>query len=82
MTRLQNNQIRKDNGNRYAAGDDFCRVLSEELDSLYQLSFLAIGDYDKAEKCVLAGLEDCCRARILELGFVLGEADNYSPCNS
>jgi hypothetical protein len=62
MTRLQNNQIRKDNANRYATGDDFCRVFSEELDSLYQLSFLAIGDHDKAERCVLAGLEDCCRA--------------------
>jgi hypothetical protein len=62
MTALQNNQIRKANANRYATGDDFCRVFSEELDSLYQLSFLAIGDHDKAERCVLAALEDCCRA--------------------
>ena len=37
-------------------------MFSEELDSLYQLSFLAIGDHDKAERCLLAGLEDCCRA--------------------
>jgi|UPI000361FD4D hypothetical protein len=62
MTRLQNNQIRRGNANRYATVDDFCRVFSEELDSLYQLSFLTIGDHDKAERCVLAGLEDCWRA--------------------
>jgi hypothetical protein len=62
MTRLQNNQIRKANANRYATGDDFCGVFSEEIDSLYQLSFLATGDHDKAERCVLAGLEECCRA--------------------
>lgn len=65
MTRLQNNQIRKDSANRYATGGDFCGVFSEELDSLYQLSFLAIGDHDKAERCVLAGLEDCCRANYI-----------------
>lgn len=39
----------------------FCALFSEELDSLYQLSFLVIGAHDKAERCLLAGLEDCCR---------------------
>jgi hypothetical protein len=62
MTHLQNSQIREEKANRYATRDDFCQVFSEELDGLYQLSFLATGDHDKAEKCILASLEDCCRA--------------------
>ena len=76
MTRLQNTQIRKDNANRYTTGDDFCRVFSEELDSLYQLSFLAIGDHDKAERCVLAGLEDCRRANHVFWGW----APSWAKC--
>ena len=62
MTQLQNNQIREDKAHRYATRDDFCQVFSEELDGLYQLSFLATGDHDKAERCILASLEACCRA--------------------
>jgi hypothetical protein len=62
MTHLQNNQVREDKAHRYATRDDFCQVFSEELDGLYQLSFLATGDHDKAERCILASLEDCCRA--------------------
>ena len=62
MTCLQNNPKREDNANRYATSEDFCRVFSEELDGLYQLSFLVSGDHEKAERCFLAGFEDCYRA--------------------
>jgi hypothetical protein len=74
MTHLQNNQIRKDNAKRNATGDEFCRVFSEELDSLYQLSFLAVRDHDKAERCVLAGLEECCRATHVFWDWALSRA--------
>lgn len=61
MTCLQNNPKREDNANRYATCDDFCRVFRGELDGLYQLSFLMTGDHEKAERCLLAGLEYCYR---------------------
>jgi hypothetical protein len=63
MTNLQNNHKRKDNANPYATCEDFCRVFSEELDGLYQLSFLLAGDREKAERCFLTGLEDCYPAK-------------------
>ena len=61
MTCNEKDHKRGDNANRYATGDDFSRVFSEELDGLYQLSYLLIGDHDKAESCFFAGLEDCYR---------------------
>lgn len=42
----------------YATHEDFCRVFSENLDGLYQLSLLLTGDHEKAEQCLVAGLED------------------------
>jgi hypothetical protein len=63
MTNPQNNHKRKDNANQYTTCEDFCRVFSEELDGLYQLSFLLTGDREKAEQRLLTGLEDCYRAR-------------------
>jgi hypothetical protein len=48
---------------QYTTCEDFCRVFSEELDGLYQLSFLLTGDREKAEQRLLTGLEDCYRAR-------------------
>jgi DNA-directed RNA polymerase specialized sigma24 family protein len=62
MTCLQDNHKREDNADRYATREDFCRVFREELDGLYQLSFLVTGDHETAERCFLAGLEDCYRA--------------------
>ena len=62
MTWLAKDQIHEANASRYTTSDDFCRVFSEELYGLYQLSFLLTGDHEKAERCFFAGLEDCCRA--------------------
>lgn len=62
MTWLEKDRMRDANASRYATSDDFCRVFSEELYGLYQLSFLMTGDNEKAEKCFFAGLEDCYRA--------------------
>jgi hypothetical protein len=62
MDGLQNKHKRKYNADRYATREDFCRIFSESLDTLYQLSFLMTGDHEKAEKCFLGGLEDSCRA--------------------
>ena len=74
MACLQNNHKREDNANRYATSEDFCRVFREELDGLYQLSFLVTGDHEKAERCFLAGLEDCYRANHVFRGWALSWA--------
>ena len=45
----------------YASNGDFCRIFSEETDSLYRLSLLLTADPDKAQQCFVSGLEDSLR---------------------
>ena len=40
----------------YATSDDFCRIFSEEMNSLYSLAFLLTADAKKAEQCFVAGI--------------------------
>jgi len=47
--------------NAYATGEDFCSVFIENLNELYQLSFLLTADHHKAEQCFVTGLEDSAR---------------------
>src|ERR1700756_350537 len=55
-------QIHSENAEtRYANCKDFRRIFEEDLNSLYQLSFLLTGDHQKAERCFVAGLEDCVK---------------------
>src|SRR5258708_31808678 len=53
-------QIHSENAEtRYANCKDFRRIFDEDMNSLYQLSFLLTGDHQKAERCFVAGIEDC-----------------------
>jgi DNA-directed RNA polymerase specialized sigma24 family protein len=45
--------------NRYATREDFLKIFAEDLNPLYQLSFLLTGDHQKGERCFVAGIEDC-----------------------
>jgi DNA-directed RNA polymerase specialized sigma24 family protein len=45
--------------NGYATCQDFLRVFDEDMRGLYRLSFLLAGDPEKAERCFVAGMEDC-----------------------
>jgi hypothetical protein len=58
-------QIRtgKDSANEYATREDFCRVFTENLNGLYQLSYLLTGDGEKAKQCFVAGFEDSVKAK-------------------
>jgi len=47
--------------NRYATRDDFLQIFNQDLNALYQLSFLLTGDHQKGERCFVAGIEDCAR---------------------
>jgi hypothetical protein len=44
---------------RYATVTDFCEVFTEEMHSLYLLSFLLTADKDKAEQCFVGALGEC-----------------------
>jgi hypothetical protein len=44
---------------RYAAVTDFGEIFTEEMHSLYLLSFLLTADKDKAEQCFICGLGEC-----------------------
>lgn len=42
----------------YATSDDFCRIFSEEMNSLYLLGLMLTADDAKAEECFVAGIGD------------------------
>jgi hypothetical protein len=42
----------------YATSDDFCRIFSAEMNSLYLLGLLLTADAGKAEQCFIAGIGD------------------------
>jgi hypothetical protein len=52
-------QVSASSENLYATREDFRKIFDEDLDRLYQLSFLLTGDRRKAENCVVAGVEAC-----------------------
>jgi hypothetical protein len=54
-------QIRRNEPNPFATREDVIKVFHEDMNGLYQLSFLLTGDHEKAEKCFVAGIEDCVK---------------------
>jgi DNA-directed RNA polymerase specialized sigma24 family protein len=58
MREQAGHQVRRNEPNPYATREDFSKVFHEDLNGLYQLSFLLTGDHEKAEKCFVAGIED------------------------
>jgi hypothetical protein len=61
MTYPQQIRIEKDEAGEYAAHEDFCRVFTENLKALYQLSYVLTLDGGKARQCFLGGFEDCLK---------------------
>lgn len=61
MTCFRKNLEPEDKAARYATSEDFRRVFADDVDSLYQLAFLLTGDHDRAELCVVTGVEDSVR---------------------
>jgi hypothetical protein len=61
MTERAHNQIRISERDPYATREDFIRIFSEDTNGFYQLSFLLTGDHEKAERCLVAGIEDCVK---------------------
>jgi DNA-directed RNA polymerase specialized sigma24 family protein len=61
MREQSRHQDRRNEPNPYATREDFIQVFHEDMNGLYQLSFLLTGDHEKAEKCFVAGIEDCVK---------------------
>lgn len=61
MSELEHTQFREQQANLNARGEDFCRISSKDLNSLYQLSFLLTRDHEKAERCFVVGIEHLVR---------------------
>jgi hypothetical protein len=51
--------VRRPNADHYASCEDFRRTFSEDLNGLFQLSFLLTVDPEKAERCFVSSFEDC-----------------------
>jgi hypothetical protein len=47
--------------NGYATCQDFLRIFDQDMNGLYQLSFLLTGDHQTAERCFVAGIDDCAQ---------------------
>jgi DNA-directed RNA polymerase specialized sigma24 family protein len=59
MTEQAHTQIFGNGENQYATREDFRTILDEDLNCLYQLSFLLTADHQKAERCFVDSIEDC-----------------------
>ena len=70
------NRIEEQQGNEYATIQDFHNVFVEDLKGLYQLSLLLTGSHEKAERCFVAGLEECVNAT----GVFRGWARTWAKC--
>jgi DNA-directed RNA polymerase specialized sigma24 family protein len=45
--------------NQYATLEEFRKILDEDMNRLYQLSYLLTADHQKAERCFVASIEAC-----------------------
>jgi hypothetical protein len=61
MTEQAYTQIRGNGKKRYATREEFLKIFDEDMNGLYQLSFLLTGDHQKGERCFVAGIEDCVK---------------------
>jgi DNA-directed RNA polymerase specialized sigma24 family protein len=59
MAERAQTQILGNAEDQYATREDFRKILDEDLNRLYQLSFLLTADHQKAERCFVASIEDC-----------------------
>ena len=61
MAEQARSRIGENNESQYATRDDFPKIFDEDLNGLYQLSFLLTGSHQKGERCFVAGIENCVK---------------------
>jgi DNA-directed RNA polymerase specialized sigma24 family protein len=74
LTRRAHNQISGRGEDLYASRQDFLDIFHEDLNGLYQLSFLLTGDHQKGERCFVSGIEDCAKQSSVFRGWARGWA--------
>jgi hypothetical protein len=63
MNLLRKNHIDTRQAGEYATSEDFCKLFTEDMAGLYQLSFVLAANHEKAEQCFVAGLTDCMNSK-------------------
>jgi DNA-directed RNA polymerase specialized sigma24 family protein len=61
MTEQAHSAMRGNGETRYATCQHFLKIFDEDMQGLYQLSFLLTGDHQKGEQCFVAGMEACAK---------------------
>jgi hypothetical protein len=61
MTEQANTQVCGNGEKRYATCEEFLKIFDQDMNGLYQLSFLLTGDHQNGERCFVAGIEDCVK---------------------
>jgi hypothetical protein len=56
---VESTQLLEQGAATYRTGIDFCKIFTEEMNSLYLLAYLLTADSDKAEQCFVGGLGEC-----------------------
>jgi hypothetical protein len=59
MTYLEEHRIPTRGQNKNATAEDFRKLFTEDSNGLYLLSFLLTANHEKAEQCLVDGLDDC-----------------------
>jgi hypothetical protein len=55
----QQYKLKEGRSEEYATSADFCHIFEEQMTSMYVLSFLLTADPEKAEQCLVSGIEGC-----------------------
>jgi len=61
MTEQAHTQTCGNGEKQYATREEFLKIFDQDMNGLYQLSFLLTGDHQKGERCFVAGIEDCVK---------------------
>jgi Sigma-70, region 4 len=56
---LKTHRVAADTTSQCATYEDFRKLFTEDVRGLHLLSFLLTADYEKAERCFVAGLDEC-----------------------
>jgi DNA-directed RNA polymerase specialized sigma24 family protein len=59
MTGVNKRDTLREEAQQNERGEHVSKTVAENLNGLYQLSLLLTGDHDKAQQCVVTGIEEC-----------------------
>jgi DNA-directed RNA polymerase specialized sigma24 family protein len=59
VSSLYAHRVKESTENQYATSEDFRQLFIEDAHILYLLSFLLTANHEMAERCFVAGLDDC-----------------------